>query len=55
VVEVAGLARGDDAGLQAEVDRALAAVPGHVQQPEAADVPAGTSVVAPDGTGSEKD
>ncbi|WP_419704351.1 cytochrome c biogenesis protein ResB [Promicromonospora sp. NFX87] len=28
VVEVAGLARGDDAGLQAEVDRALAAVPG---------------------------
>ncbi|GAA4698153.1 cytochrome c biogenesis protein [Promicromonospora umidemergens] len=27
VVEVAGLARGDDAGLQAEVDRALAAVP----------------------------
>ena len=30
VVEVAGLARGDDAGLQAEVDRALAAVPGRV-------------------------
>jgi cytochrome c biogenesis protein len=28
VVEVAGLARGDDAGRQAEVDRALAAVPG---------------------------
>jgi cytochrome c biogenesis protein len=27
-VEVAGLARGDDAGLQGEVDRALAAVPG---------------------------
>jgi cytochrome c biogenesis protein len=27
VVEVAGLARGDDAGLQAEVDRALSAVP----------------------------
>jgi cytochrome c biogenesis protein len=55
VVEVAGLARGDDAGLQAEVDRALAAVPGAVQQPEAADAPAGTSVVAPDETGSEKD
>jgi cytochrome c biogenesis protein len=36
VVEVAGLARGDDAGLQAEVDRALAAVPGGVEQPEAA-------------------
>ncbi|MFD6448437.1 cytochrome c biogenesis protein ResB [Promicromonospora sp. NPDC060204] len=28
VVEVAGLARGDDAGLQAEVDRAVGAVPG---------------------------
>lgn len=55
VVEVAGLARGDDAGLQAEVDRALAAVPGEVQQPEAADAPVETSVVAPDGTGSEKD
>ncbi|ACZ29485.1 ResB family protein [Xylanimonas cellulosilytica DSM 15894] len=27
-VELAGLARGDDAGLQGEVDRALAAVPG---------------------------
>jgi cytochrome c biogenesis protein len=55
VVEVAGLARGDDAGLQAEVDRALAAVPGQVQQPEAADAPAETSVVAPVETGSEKD
>jgi cytochrome c biogenesis protein len=61
VVEVAGLARGDDAGLQAEVDRALAAVPGHVQQPEAADADAETSVVAPDSlvepveTRSEKD
>ncbi|PZR51823.1 cytochrome c biogenesis protein ResB [Xylanimonas oleitrophica] len=29
-VELAGLARGDDAGLQGEVDRALAAVPGLV-------------------------
>lgn len=28
VVHVAGLARGDDAGLQGEVDRTLAAVPG---------------------------
>jgi len=55
VVEVAGLARGDDAGLQAEVDRALEAVPGHVQEPEVADAPAETAVVAPDGTGSEKD
>ena len=27
-VELAGLARGDDAGLQREVDKALAAVPG---------------------------
>lgn len=53
VVEVAGLARGDDAGLQAEVDRALAAVPG--QQPEAAGASAGTSVIAPDETRSEKD
>jgi cytochrome c biogenesis protein len=33
-VEAAGLARGDDAGLQGEVDRALAAVPG---APEPAD------------------
>lgn len=61
VVEIAGLARGDDAGLQAEVDRALAAVPGEVQQPEAAEAPAGTSVDAPDPvvepveTRSEKD
>ncbi|WP_242504228.1 cytochrome c biogenesis protein ResB [Promicromonospora panici] len=61
VVEIAGLARGDDAGLQAEVDRALAAVPGEVQQPEAADAPAETSVVTPDSvvepveTRSEKD
>jgi cytochrome c biogenesis protein len=55
VVEIAGLARGDDVGLQAEVDRALAAVPGEVQQPEATDAPAGTSVVAPVETGSEKD
>jgi cytochrome c biogenesis protein len=46
VVEVAGLARGDDAGLQAEVDRALAAVPGGVEQPEAAAAPVETSVVA---------
>ena len=52
VVELAGLARGDDAGLQAEVDRALAAVPGHVRRP-AANVPAATS--APDETRSEKD
>ncbi|MFE7407084.1 cytochrome c biogenesis protein ResB [Isoptericola sp. NPDC057559] len=29
-VELAGLARGDDAGLQREVDKALAAVPGRV-------------------------
>jgi cytochrome c biogenesis protein len=63
VVEVAGLARGDDAGLQAEVDRVLAAVPGNVQQPEAAevpaersaDVPAERSAVAPVETGSEED
>ncbi|GHH68613.1 cytochrome c biogenesis protein ResB [Promicromonospora soli] len=46
VVEVAGLARGDDAGLQAEVDRALAAVPGAVEQPETAAAPVETSVVA---------
>lgn len=32
VVRVAGLARGDDAGLQPEVDRALAAVPGTHQE-----------------------
>ncbi|WP_454851418.1 cytochrome c biogenesis protein ResB [Promicromonospora soli] len=55
VVEIAGLARGDDAGLQAEVDRALAAVPGEVQQPEAADAPAETSAATPVETGSEKD
>ncbi|MFI9488804.1 cytochrome c biogenesis protein ResB [Promicromonospora sp. NPDC052451] len=53
VVEVAGLARGDDAGLQAEVDRALAAVPGNVQQPETGDEP--VTPAAPDRTGSEKD
>ncbi|GAB2500383.1 cytochrome c biogenesis protein ResB [Promicromonospora xylanilytica] len=34
VVEVAGLARGDDAGLQAEVDRALEAVPGREAVPD---------------------
>lgn len=34
VVEVAGLARGDDAGLQAEVDRALEAVPGREAEPD---------------------
>lgn len=60
VVEVAGLARGDDAGLQAEVDRALAAVPG-LAEPAAAS-PAETSLDAPRQaqeprveTGSEKD
>lgn len=53
VVELAGLARGDDAGLQAEVDRALAAVPGDVRQPETGDEPA--TPAAPDRTGSEKD
>lgn len=53
VVELAGLARGDDAGLQAEVDRALAAVPGDVRQPETGDEP--TTSAAPDRTGSEKD
>ncbi|MCP2263688.1 cytochrome c biogenesis protein ResB [Promicromonospora thailandica] len=57
VVEVAGLARGDDAGLQAEVDRALEAVPAAVrvqeQEPETRDVPAVPA--APDRTGSEKD
>jgi cytochrome c biogenesis protein len=46
VVEVAGLARGDDAGLQAEVDRALAAVPGAVERPEEADVSAEASAAA---------
>lgn len=55
VVEIAGLARGDDAGLQTEVDRALAAVPGETQQPEVADAPAETSMDTPAGTGSEKD
>lgn len=58
VVEVAGLARGDDAGLQAEVDRALAAVPGvaeiesgaalrQTQEPLAGASPASTSLDAP--------
>ncbi|MCA5895266.1 cytochrome c biogenesis protein ResB [Isoptericola sp. NEAU-Y5] len=34
-VELAGLARGDDAGLQQEVDKALAAVPGTTDAPAA--------------------
>ncbi|PUB30200.1 cytochrome c biogenesis protein [Promicromonospora sp. AC04] len=67
VVEVAGLARGDDAGLQAEVDRALAAVPGGVVasggetrpaavvEAAAEDEPVQTSVVEPVETRSEKD
>lgn len=37
VVELAGLARGDDAGLQGEVDRALAAVPAPVPDAGTAD------------------
>ncbi|WP_425955120.1 cytochrome c biogenesis protein ResB [Xylanimonas sp. McL0601] len=36
-VELAGLARGDDAGLQGEVDRALAAVPG-LREPDDTDL-----------------
>jgi cytochrome c biogenesis protein len=52
VVEVAGLARGDDAGLQAEVDRALAAVPGAEPEPAAALRQAQEPRIA---TGSEKD
>ncbi|MFE7508705.1 cytochrome c biogenesis protein ResB [Promicromonospora sp. NPDC057488] len=52
VVEVAGLARGDDAGLQAEVDRALAAVTGDEPEPGAARrEPQEPRIV----TGSEKD
>ncbi len=39
VVEVAGLARGDDTGLQAEVDRALAAVPGGAAVVEPVETP----------------
>ncbi|WP_402462170.1 cytochrome c biogenesis protein ResB [Isoptericola aurantiacus] len=42
-VEVAGLARGDDAGLDGEVDRALAAVPGIVTDDDA---PPGASAPA---------
>ncbi|WP_020016016.1 cytochrome c biogenesis protein ResB [Promicromonospora sukumoe] len=52
VVEVAGLARGDDAGLQAEVDRALAAVTGTEPEPGAARREPQQPRIA---TGSEKD
>lgn len=58
VVEVAGLARGDDAGLQAEVDRALAAVPGAADAPEAGPAPGAARREAQEPrieTGSEKD
>ncbi|MFI8524395.1 cytochrome c biogenesis protein ResB [Promicromonospora sukumoe] len=58
VVEVAGLARGDDAGLQAEVDRALAAVPGAADVPEAGPAPGAARREAQEPrieTGSEKD
>ncbi|MFJ3403373.1 cytochrome c biogenesis protein ResB [Promicromonospora sp. NPDC090134] len=51
VVEVAGLARGDDAGLQAEVDRALGAVPGAEPGPAAT----GRAQEPRIETGSEKD
>ncbi|WP_285100841.1 cytochrome c biogenesis protein ResB [Promicromonospora sp. MEB111] len=51
VVEVAGLARGDDAGLQAEVDRALGAVPGAEAEPAAT----GQAQEPRIETGSEKD
>ncbi|MGW2091826.1 cytochrome c biogenesis protein ResB [Promicromonospora sukumoe] len=58
VVEVAGLARGDDAGLQAEVDRTLAAVPGAADVPEAGPAPGAARREAQEPrieTGSEKD
>ncbi|MFI2362075.1 cytochrome c biogenesis protein ResB [Promicromonospora sp. NPDC019610] len=51
VVEVAGLARGDDAGLQAEVDRAVGAVPGAEPGPAAT----GQAQEPRIETGSEKD
>jgi cytochrome c biogenesis protein len=53
VVEVAGLARGDDAGLQAEVDRALAAVP-EVAEHGSLDAPRQAQEPRVE-TGSEKD
>ncbi|HEV6951979.1 MAG TPA: cytochrome c biogenesis protein ResB [Promicromonospora sp.] len=55
VVEVAGLARGDDAGLQAEVDRALDAVPGDARPPDVPETGTPAAPATPDRTGSEKD